>query len=155
MIIYVDMDGVLCDFEKAQRQALAKCPDQKWPQAEYGFFANLEPIPGAIDGFSELEAIYGRERVHILTRPSVYNPLSYTEKRVWVERHIGFSACERLNMVPNKNILASTGILLDDIVWSGFNDLDHQVLFDANDVDRNWEETPDRIAKCVARYMNR
>ena len=37
-IVYVDMDGVLCDFADAHRQALERQPEIAYPQSQYGFF---------------------------------------------------------------------------------------------------------------------
>ena len=53
--VYVDMDGVLCNFYKAAKQALTDNPKQKYPQSQWGFFLKLEEIPGAIEGFRKLE----------------------------------------------------------------------------------------------------
>ena len=55
---YVDMDGVLCNFYKAAKQALTENPNQKYPQSQWGFFLKLEEIPGAIEGFRKLEEKY-------------------------------------------------------------------------------------------------
>ena len=44
---------------------------------------------------------------------SVYNPLSYTEKRLWVEDHLGFEAVERLIIAPDKSLLRGD-VLIDD-----------------------------------------
>jgi 5'(3')-deoxyribonucleotidase len=41
------------------------------------------------------------------------NPWSYTEKRVWVEQHLGFAFVERLIICPNKALL-NGDILVDD-----------------------------------------
>jgi hypothetical protein len=48
------MDGVLCNFYKAAKQALTDNPNQKYPQSQWGFFLKLEEIPGAIEGFRKL-----------------------------------------------------------------------------------------------------
>ena len=74
--IYVDMDGVLCDFFKASVQAKFDNPLQRYPQAQWGFFLKLEEIPDAIESFRILEEKYD---VWILTRPSFENVNCYTE----------------------------------------------------------------------------
>ena len=50
---------------------------------------------------------------YILTAPSLRNPWSYTEKRVWVEQRLGFAFVERLIICPNKGLL-NGDILVDD-----------------------------------------
>ncbi|MEM9865044.1 MAG: hypothetical protein AAF938_25805 [Myxococcota bacterium] len=104
--VYIDMDGVLCEFEQAKRQH----PDVEFPQSLPGFYKNLRPVRGAIDAVRELARLAD---VWILTAPSVYNPLSYTEKRLWVEKHLGFDMCHRLILSPDKSLLRGD-VLVDD-----------------------------------------
>ncbi|MEM7607799.1 MAG: hypothetical protein AAF411_20795 [Myxococcota bacterium] len=104
--VYIDMDGVLCEFERAKRQH----PDVEFPQSLPGFYKNLRPVRGAIDAVRELARLAD---VWILTAPSVYNPLSYTEKRLWVEKHLGFDMCHRLILSPDKSLLRGD-VLVDD-----------------------------------------
>lgn len=112
--IYVDMDNVLCDFSKAY---LAKKSEEYfYPQAHFGFFKNLEPIENAIKSFRILEKYYD---VWILTSPSIYNPLSYSEKREWVEQHLGFDTCRKLILSPDKSLFKGE-YLIDDNIHDGF-----------------------------------
>ena len=113
--IGIDMDDTMFDFKSAFRKALIKDSSIKWPQSQYGFFGNLEPIPGAIEGYKVLQTKYD---VFIVTRPSVWNPMSYTEKRVCVEKHLGFDECENLIMAPDKTIIKAD-YLIDDMVQTG------------------------------------
>ncbi len=109
-IVYVDMDDVLCQYSEAHATALDAKPDILFPQSVAGFYLNLQPIPGAIEAVKLL-----RERfdVHILTAPSSCNPLCYTEKRLWVERHFDFAMVEKLIISPNKGLLKGD-VLIDD-----------------------------------------
>lgn len=50
---------------------------------------------------------------YILTAPSTKNPLSYTEKRVWVEEKLGFALVDRLIIYAHKGLLKGD-ILIDD-----------------------------------------
>lgn len=110
-LIYVDMDNVLCDYNTAHRMDLMKEPNIKYPQSQYGFFSGLAPLDGAIDGFNYL---FDNYNTWILTAPSVLNPLSYTEKRIWVEQHLGMRAVHKLIMSPDKSLLIGD-FLIDDI----------------------------------------
>ena len=47
--IFIDMDGVLCDFKGAYEADLKKNPTQPYPQSQYGFFLNLKPIKDDTD----------------------------------------------------------------------------------------------------------
>ncbi len=113
--IYVDMDGTLCDFEKDFYRDLAVNPSIKYPQSQYRFWANLEPIPGAIEGFKKLEEKYD---VRILTAPSNKNIICYTEKAEWVRTHLGFDALKKLILTKDKSI-AIGDYLIDDRTVNG------------------------------------
>jgi 5'-nucleotidase len=112
--VFVDMDDVLCDFSKSYKLLKSK---YEYPQSLYGFFRNLEPIQGAIDAYNLLETEYD---VWILTSPSIYNPFSYSEKREWVENHLGFERCRKLILSPNKSLLMGD-YLIDDNIHVGFS----------------------------------
>jgi 5'(3')-deoxyribonucleotidase len=112
-ILYIDMDDTLCDFTASYKEK--KTSKICHPQSQYGF-KNLKPIEGAIDAYNELDLIYD---VWILSRPSVHNPLCYTEKRVWVEEHLGFERCRKLILSPNKALLKGD-FLIDDYDHPGF-----------------------------------
>lgn len=114
--VYVDMDDVLADYLTEWRRRVGNKPAQGFPQAEVDFFRSLEPIPGAIEGIKTLAEHYD---TWILTRPSVYNPMSYTEKRLWVEDHLGFEWCERLILCPDKKLVIGD-YLVDDMPWPEF-----------------------------------
>lgn len=114
-IIYIDMDDTLCDFAGAFAKALTRCPELAYPQSQYGFFANLKPLPSAVDAFHTLTKSPEND-VYILTAPSIYNPMSYAEKRVWVEQHLGFEYVDRLIICYHKHLLKGD-ILIDDCVF--------------------------------------
>lgn len=111
-IVYVDMDDVLCDFTGAYKTALASNPGIQFPQSQYGFFQKLEPIEWALDTLLDL---YESEHYSpfILTAPSTRNPLSYTEKRVWIEERLGYTFVDRLIICAHKGLLKGD-ILIDD-----------------------------------------
>lgn len=112
MLIYIDMDDVLCDYSTAHAKALLSEPRIAYPQSQFGFYQQLQPLPGAIVAMAALYAST-QYTPYILTAPSLRNPWSYTEKRLWVEQHLGFAFVERLIICPNKGLL-NGDILIDD-----------------------------------------
>ena len=125
--VYCDMDDVLCDFMGAHHAARKKNPAQMYPQAEMDFFRKLKPLDNAIHAMSELSDNYD---VWILTRPSVHNPLCYTEKRLWVQDHLGIEFCHKLIICPDKSLLKGD-ILIDDQKWEDFEG--EQLLFGSSE----------------------
>jgi 5'(3')-deoxyribonucleotidase len=134
--VYIDMDGVLADYDA--RFLEKKNHDFPFPQATYGFFTSLDPILNALDSANW---IFDNFDAWILTRPSVKNPLCYTEKRVWVETHLGMKWAEKLILCPDK-ILLKGDFLIDDWEWPGFEG--QHIHFGSSDFP-NW--------KCVIDFL--
>lgn len=109
-IVYVDLDDTMCNFGQAYARAIARNPKIMFPQSQLKFFENLAPVKGAIEGFNKLTKRYD---VRILTAPSVYNPLSYMEKRLWVEKYLGLEVCNDLIICQDKTALRGK-YLIDD-----------------------------------------
>jgi len=111
-ILYIDMDDVLADFLKSYHHHVKMNPAIQFPQATYGFFSELEPIPNAIESVKKLIADEQFD-VYVLTAPSVRNPMCYTEKRLWIEKYFGLEFCERLIICSNKGLIKGD-FLIDD-----------------------------------------
>lgn len=111
--IYIDLDNTLCDFAAHYHAVRTEFPELKFPQSLPGFFTALKPMPGAVAAFQQLRALPATT-VFILTAPSVRNVHCYTEKRVWVEQHLGLDAAYRLIISPNKGLLLGD-YLIDDL----------------------------------------
>lgn len=133
-IIYVDMDNVLCEYDKAHKQALIKTPKVLYPQSVFGFYLNLKPIPGAIEAYKKLKLDYD---VCILTKPSVINAMSYTEKRYWIEIYLGYSECENLIISCDKTLLKGD-ILIDDNIQTGRKEPDWEHIHFGTKKFQNW-----------------
>lgn len=115
MIVYVDMDNVMCDFNRAKKRALELNPSIAHPHSQVDFFRQLEEIDGALDALLDLYDA-GIE-VYILTAPSTMNPMSYTEKMLWVRDHLGQYWVERLIISKHKHL--NVGDFIVDDMASG------------------------------------
>lgn len=104
MIVYVDMDDVLCDYSGEYQKDIAENPAIKFPQSQYGFYNKLPPLEGAIDAVNALISCEQYDP-YILTAPSIRNPLCYTEKRIWIESKFGLDFVNKLIICPNKGLL--------------------------------------------------
>jgi len=114
-ILLIDQDDVIVDFFGAAVIDLRKNPAIKFPQSQYKFFEKLQPIKGAIESIKMLQEHFD---VCILTRPSVHNPLCYTEKRVSIETHLGFEICVNLILCYDKTMVMGD-YLVDDSIHTG------------------------------------
>lgn len=128
------MDGVLADFHGSFRK-WHHPETNKFPQSNWGFFANLDPIEGGIETVKELMEHFD---VWILTSPSVLNPLCYTEKRIWIEKYFGLEFCNKLIICPDKSLLKGD-YLIDDCLNHGQTRFEGQLLrFGEGRKYKNW-----------------
>lgn len=113
-IVYVDLDGVMADYESKKATST-----EKERNAE-GFFLSLDPIPYAIDSFIYLSDIYD---MYILSTAPWTNTHSWSEKRLWVEKHLGEQAFKKLILSHNKGLLKGD-YLIDDRTVNGVEDFE-------------------------------
>lgn len=121
------MDQTLCDYDKSYEQTRLIFPELNYPQSKPGFFENLEPISGALDTYNWLKSLKGNA-VYILSAPSELNPLSYTEKRIWVEKHLGLDQVSKLIISPNKGLNKGDYLIDDYISGKGQENFEGKVL---------------------------
>ena len=102
-IVLIDMDGVICDFDKRAKEleiqgvkghSLFRHPDA---------YRDLEPIEGAIEAWHLLQDKY---ETYILSTPPWSNPDAWSEKRIWVETHLGKSANKKLILYKHDDLQA-------------------------------------------------
>lgn len=137
MIILIDQDGVLADYEKGFLDDWRKqFPDEFYipldartnfyPSDDYpeelreqiysiytaeGFILNLSPIEGAIEAVNELVEL-GHE-VKICTSPLSKYENCVLEKYAWVERHFGRAFTKKVILSKDKTFIKGD-ILIDD-----------------------------------------
>ena len=110
--IYVDMDGVLVNFQsgidKLSPEELEKykghyddCP---------GIFSKMDPMPDAINSFNRISKDFD---VYILSTASWDNSTSWSDKLLWVRKYLEPAAHKRLILSHHKNLL-NGDILIDD-----------------------------------------
>ena len=114
-ILLIDMDKTIANFDKAATESLKKTPGIQFPQCQYKFFENLEPMSGAIGAVQWLSKYYD---VVFLTRNSEKNLLSYTEKAVWIQKYFGENCVKNLIICYDKTMVKGD-YLIDDNIQEG------------------------------------
>ena len=126
-IVYVDMDHTLCDFSTSYLKYKTDFPEVEYPHSVLGFFSSLTPMPNAVEVYQWLENLSNVD-LYILTAPSVRNPSSYTEKRLWVEENLGIDAAYKLIISPNKGLNLGHYLIDDYIEGKGQENFEGQLL---------------------------
>lgn len=144
MIIYIDMDNVLCDYDASFHKEIKQNPGVQYPQSQYGFFERLAPVPGAITAAQALFAS-AKHDPYILTAPSTRNPWSYVEKRVWVERHLGYDWVPRLIICANKGLLRGDLLIDDNLEGRGQEDFTGQFFHFGSAAFPDWDSVMQRL----------
>ena len=142
--IYIDMDQTLCNFKKAAEEEAVRATilsERDHPQSKIGFFLFLEPIEGAIESVRALEKQYD---VWILSRPSFHNVHCYTEKALWIQRHLGFEMQKKLILCGNKSLVKGD-YLIDDSKRDGQTEFEGKHMWFGSKEYPDWKSVIDEL----------
>ena len=116
-ILYIDMDNVLVDFVSGIERLSPE--ERKKYEGEYdeapGIFSLMDPMPGALEAF---EALARQFDTYILSTAPWHNPSAWSDKVIWVQKHLGTPAYKRLILSHHKN-LNDGHYLVDDRLKNG------------------------------------
>ncbi|HVB02085.1 MAG TPA: hypothetical protein VNE41_00050 [Chitinophagaceae bacterium] len=151
-LLFIDMDGVLVDFAGGVRSSY---PDFDCYPADRqqeitallsrkpGFFTSLEPIVGAVEAYRKLSRQY---EVYILSTPDWAGVHSWTEKRIWVEQHLGEAAYKKLILSHNKGLFTGRA-LIDDRIRNGVDRFSGEHIHFGTDRFPDWQAVLEYLAK--------
>jgi 5'-nucleotidase len=116
-LLYVDMDNVLVDFGSGIARiepAHLREYDGRLDEVP-GIFALMEPMRGAVEAFGTLSQ---RFDTYVLSTAPWENPSAWSDKLLWVKRHLGAHAHKRLILTHHKHLNAGH-FLVDDRTKNG------------------------------------
>ncbi len=142
-IIYVDMDGVLCDFNKAAKKHPQKELYPGRPDLLPNIFKNLDLINGAKES---LEILIKKFDVYILSSPSWDNYDSWTHKRLWVEKNLGAYIRKKLILSHHKHLQLGD-YLIDDNPWNGAKEFKGEWIQFGSSAFPSWKEIINYLCK--------
>lgn len=116
-VLYIDMDNVLVDFESAFPRVgedILREFDGRLDEVP-GIFALMDPVPQAVESYRELCEIFD---TYVLSTSPWENPSAWSDKLLWVKRHVGSIAYKRLILSHHKNLNIGH-FLVDDRTKNG------------------------------------
>tara|TARA_B100000287_G_C20609472_1_gene771453 strand:- start:605 stop:1081 length:477 start_codon:yes stop_codon:yes gene_type:complete len=144
--IYIDMDGVLANFAKAEMEHPKFGTKGFKPDLELDF-STFEPMPGAIDAVAKLIDL-GHD-LFVATTPPWNHPDSWGQKRNWIVKHLP-DLSKKMVLTHRKDLLIGD-VLIDDTNWRGQPDFNGTwIHFGKNGID--WKfclETIEQITKIL------
>jgi len=150
-ILYIDMDGVIADFDK---RILDYCPDINDP-VQYSnplirdftidkicsenetFYHDLPAIDGAVEAVKKLFPLFD---IYFLSSPMWNVPHSFIGKRVWIEKHFGEMATKRLILTHRKDLNLGH-FLVDDRIRNGVSNFKGLHIHFGTEKFSNWDKT--------------
>jgi len=145
-IIYVDMDGVVADFDKGRNEhPLGNVTPYKGrPEKLPGLYENLEPIKNSIESVNKLlnSDLFD---VYFLSTAPWDNPDAWTHKRLWIANHFDEKLIrKRLILCHHKNFLKGD-FLIDDRKWNGAQDFEGEWIEFGGQQFPDWESVMNRL----------
>jgi 5'-nucleotidase len=125
-IVYIDMDNVLVDFrsafEKIEPQILQQYENEK--DEIPGIFSLMQPMMEGVESYEKIAAQYD---TYILSTAPWKNPTAWSDKLLWVQKHLGEVAHKRLILTHNKH-LNRGDYLIDDRPNNGASEFQGELI---------------------------
>jgi len=151
MIIYIDLDRVVADFDSAILKIDPTALSNENSYDKVGqilrqnprFFLNLPMIHGAKEAVIKLNQ---NHEIYFLSSPFWASPYSFIDKRLWVEKNFGSLAEKRL-ILTNRKDLCIGDILIDDSFNNGASDFTGFHIHFGSDRFPSWDKVLKYISK--------
>ena len=134
LIVFVDMDGVLADFDGAITSGVENDPPEMFKP---GFFRNLKVMDGAIDGVAQLLANPKLE-VYVGSKMTSKVTTCATEKMEWIREYFP-GLLRHMVLCCDKKLLRGNFLVDDDIDRWGHSFKGAFIHFDRTKPKQEWQ----------------
>lgn len=145
--LYVDMDGVLVDFDSAIAGL-----DEATQAAHKGHLENIPhlfnamlPLPNALESYRYLATKFD---TYILTTAPWGNPTAMDDKKAWVKKYLGDVAHKRLIITHQKNLLKGD-FLIDDRLLRGATEFEGEHIHFSTERFPDWMSVVDYLKRKI------
>lgn len=148
--LYFDMDGTLVDFQSGVDRLTEeqKASHPGHPEDVEGVFALMDPMPGAVEAVKRLSKYYD---CHILSTAPWNNPSAWSDKLLWVKKHLGKELYKKVTLTHHKELLNDGhSFLIDDRETHGAKAFGRN-LFDIDPENPDWPELADLLVSIAER----
>lgn len=147
--IFFDLDGVVADFDEAAIRWGEKVGidgeefKKKKLYRQEGFYADLNLMDGAKEAIEKMDKVYN---IAFVSAPSWDNPFSFTEKRIWIEKHFGTWARKKMDLSFRKGHYIGH-YLIDDRTKYGAADFIGEHIMFGTEPFKTWKEVTNYLIK--------
>lgn len=139
--MFVDMDNVLVDFPSAFNLLPTDVLNEYEGRLDEvsGIFSLMSPMPGAIESYIELTSLFD---TYILSTAPWANPSAWSDKLLWVQKHLGTQAYKRLILSHHKH-LCYGDFLIDDRLKNGAGEFTGELILFGSERFPDWRHVMD------------
>lgn len=144
-IVYIDMDGVLADFQSGMDKQGPEVVEKykHHPDEIPGLYAVLEPVEGAVEAVRALNEKYD---LYILSTAPWWNPSAWGDKLLWVKRYFGKEFYKKVILTHHKELNIGD-YLIDDRDKNGAGEFQGERIPFGADVFPGWKEVTEYLIR--------
>ena len=131
------MDNVLVDFQSGVDQVSEELRAQYKDKREAipGLFSKMKPVPGSIEAVHKLKDHYD---LFILSTAPWNNPSAWSDKLLWVKKHLEDVFYKRIIISHHKN-LCNGDYLIDDRANNGASEFEGEWIHFGSERFPDWD----------------